>query len=134
MKIELSLSRLDTRPHSSQLSFAKISLRTVRLVFLHRRSGRLLCRRASLTSDIHGAEGRSQLQALVYHILPSTTAIVGYAMGLEKLSANELFLFCFVFDDAQTAVSLLQATQIISNVSFITDHVAYASTNKTRTV
>ena len=32
---------------------------------------------------------------------PSTTAIVDYAIGLEKLSANEQF-----FDDAQTAVSL----------------------------
>ena len=40
-------------------------------------------------------------QALVYDILPSTTAIVDYAIGLEKLSANEQF-----FDDAQTAVSL----------------------------
>jgi len=42
-----------------------------------------------------------KLQALVYNILPSTTAIVDYAMGLEKLSVNEQF-----FDDAQTAVSL----------------------------
>jgi len=29
------------------------------------------------------------LQALVYDILPSTIAIVDYAIGLEKLSANE---------------------------------------------
>ena len=43
----------------------------------------------------------SKLQALVYDILPPTTAIVGYAIGLKKLSANERF-----FDDAQTAVSL----------------------------
>ena len=42
-----------------------------------------------------------QLQALVYDILPPTTAIVYYARGLEKLAANEQF-----FDDAQTAVSL----------------------------
>ena len=40
-------------------------------------------------------------QALVYDILPSTSAIVDNAIGLEKLSANEQF-----FDDAQTAVSL----------------------------
>ena len=39
-------------------------------------------------------------QALIY-ILPHTTAIVDYAIGLEKLSANEQF-----FDDAQTAVSV----------------------------
>ena len=42
-----------------------------------------------------------KLQALVYDILPSTTDIVDYAIGLEKLSANEQ-----LFDDAQTAVSL----------------------------
>ena len=42
-----------------------------------------------------------KLQALVYNIFPSTTAIVDYAMGLEELSANEPF-----FNDDQTAVSL----------------------------
>ena len=42
-----------------------------------------------------------KLQALVCDILPSTTAIVDYAIGPEKLSANERF-----FDDAQMAVSL----------------------------
>ena len=41
-----------------------------------------------------------KLQALVYDILPPTTAIVDYATGLEKLSANKQF-----FDDAQMAVS-----------------------------
>ena len=40
-------------------------------------------------------------QALVYDILPPTTDVVDYAIGLENLSANEQF-----FDDAQTAVSL----------------------------
>ena len=35
---------------------------------------------------------------------------------------------------AQTVVSLLQTTQIISDVCFITDHVAYASSNKTTIV
>ena len=43
----------------------------------------------------------SKLQAPVYHILPPTTAIVDYVIGLEKLSASEQF-----FDDAQMAVSL----------------------------
>ena len=43
-----------------------------------------------------------KLQALVYDILPPTTAIVDhYAIGLGKLSANEQ-----LFDDAQTVVSL----------------------------
>ena len=45
--------------------------------------------------------GSTTLQILVYDILPPTTAIVDYAIGLEKLSANEQF-----FNDAQTAVSL----------------------------
>ena len=42
-----------------------------------------------------------KLQALVYDILPPATAIVDYAIGLEKLSANEQFFVC-----AQIAVSL----------------------------
>ena len=42
-----------------------------------------------------------KFQALVYGILPPTTAIVHYAIGLEKLSANEQF-----FGDAQTTISL----------------------------
>ena len=64
-------------------------------------------------------------RALVYDIHPSTTAVFSYAIGSRKLSANEQF-----FDGAQTVVSLLQTTQIISDVCFITDHVAYASSNK----
>ena len=68
-----------------------------------------------------------KLQALVYNILPSTTAIFSYTTGSRKLSANKQF-----FVGAQTVVSLLQTTQIISDVCFIADHVAYASSNKTR--
>ena len=71
----------------------------------------------------------SKLQALVYDILPSTTAVFSYAIGPRQLSANEQF-----FVGAQTVVSLLQTTQIISDVSFITDHVAYTGTNKTKIV
>ena len=67
-----------------------------------------------------------KLQALVYNILPSTTAIFSYAIGSRKLSANEQF-----FVGAQTVA---QTTQIISDVCFVTDHVAYASSNKTRIV
>ena len=73
-----------------------------------------------------------KLQALVYDILPSTTAVFSYAIGSRKLSANEQVFFLCVC--AQTVVSLLQATQIISDVCFITDHVAYASSNKTKIV
>ena len=36
---------------------------------------------------------RNELQALVYDILPPTTAIIDYAIGLEKPSANgQLFV------------------------------------------
>ena len=70
-----------------------------------------------------------KLQALVYDILPSTTAVFSYAIGSTKLSANEQF-----FVGAQTEVRLLQTTKIISDVCFITDHVAYASSNKTKIV
>ena len=71
----------------------------------------------------------AKLQALVYDIVPSTTAIVDYAIGLGKLSANEQF-----FDEAQTVASFEQTIQIISGVSFTTGHVAYASTNETKIV
>ena len=67
---------------------------------------------------------KPKLQALVYDILPSTIAI-----GSRKLSANEQF-----FVGAQTVASLLQTTQIISDVCFITYHAAYASSNKTKIV
>ena len=46
--------------------------------------------------------GIGKLQALVYDILPSTTAVFSYAIGSRKLSANEQF-----FLGAQTVVSLL---------------------------
>ena len=73
-----------------------------------------------------------KLQAPVYNILPSTTAVFSYAIGSRKLSANEQF-----FIGAQTVVSLLQTTQIISDICFIffiTNHTAYASWNKTKIV
>ena len=60
---------------------------------------------------------------------PSTTAVFSYVIGSRKLSANEQF-----FVGAQTVVSLLQTTQINSDVYFITDHVAYASSVKTKIV
>ena len=55
-----------------------------------------------------------KLQALVYDILPSTTAVFSYSIGSRKLSANEQF-----FVGAQTVVSLLQKPQIKQGVSFI---------------
>ena len=70
-----------------------------------------------------------KLQALVYDILPSTTAVFTYAIGSRKLSANEQF-----FVGTQTVASLLQTTQIILDVCFITEHVAYASSDTTKIV
>ena len=63
-----------------------------------RRHATAACHAACVDHDVKVAV---KLQALVYDIFPSTTAGVDYAIGLEKLSANEQF-----FDDAPTAVSL----------------------------
>ena len=72
--------------------------------------------------------GKSKLHALVYDILPSTTAVFSYAMGSRKLSANEQF-----FVGARTEVSFLQTTQIKQGVSFIAANKVYTSTYKTTT-
>ena len=69
------------------------------------------CVRADCMQNMVG----TKLQELVYDILPSNTAVFSYAIGSRKLSANEQF-----FVGAQTVVSLLQTTQIISDVCFIT--------------
>ena len=71
----------------------------------------------------------AKLQALVYDILPSTTAVFSYAIGPWKLSANEQF-----FDGVQTVVSLLQTTPIKQGVSFIAANNVYTSTNQTTIV
>ena len=71
----------------------------------------------------------SKLQALVYDILPLTTAVFSYAIGSRKLSAYEQF-----FVGAQTVVSLLQTTQIKQGVSFIATNKVYTNTNKTTIV
>ena len=63
-----------------------------------------------------------KLQALVYDILPSTTAVFSYAIGSRKLSANEQ---CFV--GAQTVVRLLQTTQIKQGVSFTAANKVYTA-------
>ena len=63
----------------------------------------------------------SVLQPLPYLVTPS---------GPEN--CQQLLLFFFV--GAQTVASLLQTTQIISEVCFVTDYVAYASSNKTKIV
>ena len=65
-------------------------------------------------SSVTGMACGHTLQALVYDILPSTTAVFSYAIGSRKLLANEQF-----FVGAQTVVSVLQTTQIKQGVSFI---------------
>ena len=72
---------------------------------------------------------RGKLQALVYDILPSTTAVFSYAIASWKLSANKQF-----FVGAQTVVSLLQTTQIKQGMSFTATNKVYTSTNKTTIV
>ena len=74
-------------------------------------------------------KGTNKLQALVYDILPSTTAVFSYAIGSRKLSANEQF-----FVGAQIVVSLLQTNQINQGVSFIAANKVYISTNKTTVI
>ena len=73
--------------------------------------------------------GHTKLQALVYDILPSTTAVFSYAIGFRKLSIKEQF-----FVGAQTVVGLLQTTKIKQGVSFIAANKFYTSTNKTSIV
>ena len=45
-----------------------------------------------------------KLQALVYDILPSTTAVFSYAIGSRKLSANEQF-FCWCSNSSKFVTS-----------------------------
>ena len=72
----------------------------------------------------------SKLQAQVYSILPSTTAVFSYAaIRSRKLSTDEQF-----FVGTQTAVSLLQTIQIKQGVSFAAANKVYTSTNKTTIV
>ena len=73
--------------------------------------------------------GLDKLPALVYDILPSTTAVFSYAIGSRKLSANEQF-----FLGAQTVVNLLQTTQIKQGVPFRAANKVDTSTNKTTIV
>ena len=62
-------------------------------------------------SGVRCAICQCKLQALVYDILPSATAVFSHAIGSRKLSAKKQF-----FVGAQTVVSLLQTTQIKQGV------------------
>ena len=51
-----------------------------------------------LTNQLTDLLTSCKLQALVYDILPSTTAVFSYTIGSRKLSANEQgFFLCFFF-------------------------------------
>jgi len=76
-----------------------------------------------------GRYEEGKLRALVYDILPSTTAVFSYAIRFRKLSANERF-----FVGVQTVVGLVQTTQIKQGVSFIAANKVFTSTNKTTIV
>ena len=92
-------------------------------------------KQGGLVGTVTGGKGGKRVkawpkpQALVYDILPSTTALFSYAIGSTKLSANKQF-----FVNTQTVVSLLQTTQIKQGVSFIATNKVYTSTNKTTIV
>ena len=69
----------------------------------------VLAASASIAMHVHTGvtdTADPKLQALVYDILLSTTAVFSYAVGPRKLSANEQFLVV----GAQTVVRLLQTT------------------------
>ena len=75
---------------SSALVFAYVC--SVSLVLLARASSATTVR-----PTMHSRNNDPQdpkLQALVYDILPSTTAVFSYAIGSRKLSANEQFSVC----------------------------------------
>ena len=92
--------------------------------FLKRKESRCGIGPRSFRLQVWSVLVKPRLQALVYDILPSTTAVFSYAIGSRKLSANEFFV------GAQTVVSLLQTTQIKQGVSFIAAKKVYTSTNK----
>ena len=54
----------------------------------------------------------TKLQALVYDILPSTTAVFSYAIGSRKLSANEQF-FCWCSNSGKFVTNNSNKTRCI---------------------
>ena len=70
-----------------------------------------------------------KLQALVYDILPSTTAVFSYAIGSRKLSSNEQF-FCWYSNSSKFVTN----NSIKQDVPFIAANKVYTLTNKTTIV
>jgi len=64
----------------------------------------------------------SDVRSVVHDILPRTTAITGYAIGLGKLSANGQF-----FVGTQMALSLQQTTQVSGFFLFLVLFLSFKS-------
>ena len=98
-----------TRRDGKQIHVAP-AIVTIKTALEAHHSGRYPKTRCKKAAVIHSAIHMQQdkLQALVYDILPSTTALFSYATGSRKLSANEQF-----FVGAQTVVNLLQTRRVI---------------------
>ena len=132
------LNSRQTRTHTPSIAFRHLPPNSARTGYATERA---LFISAQLSTDAVSALRKDwvliKLQALVYDILPSTTAVFSYATGSRKLPANEQFLcvfFVLFFVGAQTVVSLLQTTQIKQGVSFIAANKVYISANKTTIV
>ena len=96
-------------------------------------NGRSLQAEVRLTAGASSSPANSKhwfttsfLQALVYNILPSTTAVFSYAIGPRKLSANEQLFFVFFCWCSNSSTFVTNSSNYISDC-FITDHAAYAS-------
>ena len=65
-----------------------------------------------------------KLQALVYDILPSTTAVFSYAIGSRKLSANEQVLLLLLL--VVVVVLKQYSSKFVTNNSNKTGHVVFS--------
>ena len=79
----------------------------------------------------HTPHPAPKLQALVYNILPSTSAVFSYATVSRKLSANEQFLLSF---GAQIVSKFVTNNLKYIRHFFFYNYVAYTSSNKTKIV
>ena len=78
-----------------------------------------------------GGSLRAKLRALVYDILPPSTAIVNYAIGLKKEKAESQQT---VFHWCSNGCKFVTDNSDYIRIFFITDYVAYANTNKTKII
>ena len=86
-------------------------------------------RRSTAATSFEDGTTLPKLQALVYDILPSTTAVFSYAIGSRKLSANEQF-FCWYSNSSKFVTNNLNKTRRV----IIAANKVYTSTNKTTIV